>query len=52
MKFYTKQHHYYCGIDLQHPVCLHSQSVRRGYAAPEYENGSRSVSQGHRALAG
>ena len=54
MRFYTKQHPFYCGIDLHARtmyVCILNQDgeIR---AAPQYESQSRRLSQGHCALSG
>jgi hypothetical protein len=49
MRFYTKPHQFYGGIDLhaRTMVPLYLESGRGDHAAPPYEGGSRTVSQGH-----
>jgi hypothetical protein len=48
MRFDTKQHQFYCGIDLhaRTMVPLHLESGRGDRAAPPYAGGTRAVSQG------
>jgi hypothetical protein len=52
MRFYTKPHKFYGGIDLhaRTMVPLHLESGWGERASPEYEGGSRTISQGHCTL--
>ena len=51
MRFYTKQHQFYGGIDL-HARTLYLCILTRGgdSGAPEHAGGPRAISQDHRAL--
>ena len=52
MRFYTKQHKYYCGIDLHTKkmfVCI-LDADRPNTAPPKHQNGSGSLSQHHNSL--
>ena len=54
MRFYTKQHQFYCGIDLHARamyVCILNQDGRDP-AAPEYEDHPGDLSESHCALSG
>jgi hypothetical protein len=52
MQFYTKQHKFYCGIDLHTKKMYACILDEKGEGAPEYEGGSRYLSEGHCPLPG